>query len=261
MPLKVDPDVERLLTPAAREVLSELMRDLREQLLRGAAEEAVRETGAMREVTVGDLARAFAALQPSRQLGPRDFKERLVRQLLRVYAAGGLLLAFGGVVGLFYAASPDLQRLVGWGPMRPLEAASLVAFGIALYAVLGYAKRNAVQQLARLLPFPRYMRASRVEGPIARFLMAWASLEVMLRSLASTTFGESAPTAPLSELLRSLRDTGALLDTEMRELSELLQLRNRVAHSPREVPPGDVYEAVASAERLTEALASHETRR
>jgi hypothetical protein len=246
-------ELERLLTPAAKQMLEGLMDDLRIQLLDRAAAYSARETGVLREISVADLARSFSRLQLPRP----EFARGMINTALSVYSWLGAIFAVAGI-GLFLVnlALQDSQVF-----LSQRTALVLVTAGASLAVAAIYA-RHARESLlfARLTRHKLQSRLETGELPIGRFLFSWTQLEAALRTLASVAFGESAAKRPLSELLHDLRTSNQMSDSTHNSLIALLKLRNQVVHSPTGLSTTDLLEAVNRAEQLAASL-SKETRR
>lgn len=240
-------ELEHLLTPAAREMLASLVDDLRGQLLREAAASAVRETGSIREISVSDLARSYGRLLTAR---PQLIKS-VVDRGLAVYAILGALMAvLGLVLVLLHWLLPTSQA----PSFKTSLIMSYVGGSIYFAASILRRARSRRRKIVELGEDSRKVPSTMAEGPLGRFLLSWTELEVGLRSLATTTFGESASRMPLSTLLTELRDSHRITDSAHRGFTSLLQLRNRVVHSPSSVSKADLFEGIHQAEALATEL-------
>jgi hypothetical protein len=239
-------DYNSLLTPAARQMLSELMRDLHEQILRDAAVAAMRATGDLREITVSDIARSYSRLQGGR--GAR--RSTLIDRILQAYEVVALMMGAYGLLGYFMVRYLDLQVLQGREDLLVVVAAS----GIVLFLMIGLLRRSrSLTSLFRLLPSTGTEREVSTDS-IGEFIARWVELELALRSTAVVRLGESASGVPVSQLLTILTSAEVLSASDANTLKKLLSMRNAVVHGRGGAPPDEIRHAMREIQEVLDRL-------
>jgi len=237
---------DSLLTPAARQMLSELLRDLHEQILRDAAVEAMRATGDLREITVSDIARSYARLQGGRAGRRNTFADRV----LRAYESIAFLMGVAGLGAYLVARYFGIEALQG----REDLLIGVGASGIALFLASGLMRRfRSLNGALRILQSPGVERLPESD-PIANFVARWVELEIELRSVAAQTLGESASGMPVSRLLMVLTEVGVLSSSDTSALKNLLSMRNSVVHGRVEIPPEEIRNAMREMREVLDRL-------
>jgi len=238
-------DLRSLLTPAAREMMGELVRDFGDRLLLGAADAATRAGTGLREISVADLAQAFSRLQPD----SGRLRRSLVDRVLEMYTALGI------IVGLVGFAAMIVGRYLG----RQIFESESIALAVAATGFL-------------LVVFSFLVRRSRVAGRVfasagtvgfeprlldtASFIRSWSEIELALRELASIKVGESTAQRPISEIIDLLYHSGAVAAEDLDTIRRLLRVRNSVVHGQSEIDPRRLGEAVADSRQVLHRLSA-----
>ncbi len=236
-------DLRALLTPAAREMMGELVRDFGERLLLSAADAATRAGTDLREISVSDLAQAFSRLQPESVRSRRT----LVERVLEMYMALGVVTGFVGIAGLVAAHYFGRAFL---GSDSVAVAVSAGGYFLVFFSFL--------MQRTRV-----YNRVMSTRGSIgldvalhdtAVFIRNWSELELALRERASMLVGETAAHKPISEIAELLRNAGALNAGDLETVQRLLRVRNNVVHGPGPGDPRLLREAIADSRLIMQRL-------
>jgi hypothetical protein len=226
------PNGQTKLTPAARQALDDAVEDFRNQILVGAEEAASQLSGVVREVSVYDVLRGLraAALRPPAP--PASWTQ----VALQFYLFAGIVLGLSGLVLLLVLSH---YASLEWGPAG--VGVALLAVGLAFQVITGlmFLFRGSVATYI----IERSLDSRAVVAPLADYTQKWVELEIGLRTVATSRFGESAAHLPLSELLRNMVSAGDLSPAQHEQILHLLRLRNAIVH--RRVPARDVDMAAA----------------
>jgi len=199
-------DLDQKLTNAARQALSELTDDYRNQILLAAAEGASRATGELREISVHDILGALRRVSTS----PRSWGPSPTERVLNLYMLFGLLL---GVSGLGFFAVRDFLATIK--PERSLPLLfSAAGFSDGRLQLLSIAYEAAA---GGRLAYAREDLAPAAPELIGLFISRWQQIELALRSVASSKLGESLANQPLSSLLARLHEEGHLRMRTLRD--------------------------------------------
>lgn len=229
-----------LLTPAARQLLDEVVEDFKNGLLTRAEAAAAGATGDLREISVHDV---LSALPTRKRFGRRSAAERL----LVAYSVTGVLLAAGGL------AFWTLQNVIRAADIRA-QIPLLVSISGALLSLLSFT-------LLRL----RTLRDHGVEGDSEsegvsaaemRLVRLWQSLELQMRKTVAEYFGESGSSGPISSLIERLVSVGVLSKDDSVTLRKLIDLRNGILHRGEKVSLKVLRQAIDDGERLIERLST-----
>jgi predicted RNA-binding protein len=241
------PELEKKLTPAAREALDELVEDFRNQTLLSAAKSAARAGVEVTEISVRDILDSLNKLQLRRT-------QRLPTQLasfLRFYVFLGIIFTLLGF-GFF------LYRSISIGDIRENKSLiGAVAFGLLVSASSFILRRWGSEWLVHLvaLPSPSETR-SRTSDLVGEYLLTWPKIELAARDLVASRLGESSANKPLSLLLSELQDLGILKREEKTKLRDLLGIRNRIVHAGKEVDLAEIEVSLNDAEKILSKLRS-----
>jgi hypothetical protein len=238
------------LTPAAQEALNELVEDYRNQVLLTAAETASRLTGEVREISVSDLLSAMPKKNTSQARRPSQFIDRVVN----IYQTIGLLVAlcgFGWFVGRDF--------LVGLDPQRQLPL--LLGFSGLLISGFSYVFLRLRQGRALSPSRSESIAFDDTSSPahMGLLIAQWQQIELFIRSIVGSTFGESAASAPFSTLLSRLKNEGTITEEDVVALRRLLEVRNNLVHAGRAVSDLEMRNALVDAQRLLDKLWRQQT--
>ncbi|MGY1826247.1 hypothetical protein [Blastococcus sp. SYSU DS0541] len=226
-------DVEGRLTPEARQVLEELVEDLRKQVLLSATRRAFGDTIAVRDVV--EAFRGETRLEESQK--PR--RARLYERAALVYLLVALLGLILGVYVNFSSTFPSTFALTVIVSASSTLVASLVLFALSRRVT----RRRMEESLAR--------RGS--SRGVNEFLAEWIDVESSVRLGAATLLGSSVSGKPVRQLVRDLEKAGFLSDSEVAAFSEVAAYRNDLVHGIV-VNESSIREALAAIERIRPAL-------
>jgi hypothetical protein len=235
-------DVSEILTPAARQLLEEAVKDYRAQVLSAAQSSAARLTGELREISVHDVLTGLAAAQP----GLSRRRTSQVERVLYLYGVTGILMAVASVVYWLVrnaSASSDLQAQL------PLL---LGASGL-LMSVLSFLYLRI--RTIRLGDTGSEGFSNRGDASAEfTFISQWRDLEIGLRRIAAAELGESGSAMPFSALVNAAMKSGTLSAEDANVLRRLIDLRNRILHKGDSISTAELRDAVNAADRLTAKL-------
>jgi hypothetical protein len=206
--------IESSLTPAARQVLDEILNDYRREVLLHSRESAARLTGDVREIAVHDVVNA---LDQMRRRGLRNRSISCERVLIRSLIVG-CAMAISLVLFIRVFGITDSTAVLDF-----ILGLTLGVSSGCLAALIAVRRRR----------LPVLMRSENecVESDdSARLLLVWAEIEQRLRALAASQFGESAASRPLSTIIQELVDKSLVDESESRDITTVLRARNAVAH-------------------------------
>jgi hypothetical protein len=204
------------LTPAAKEVLNEVVEDYRLQILKEANLYASDVTGEIREVAVKDLLHALQKLDSTKD----NTKTAKIKFILIVYVFFGVLTSFLAAVYTQFSESHllDLFGLVG----------SLLAL-ISFVLYINYTKPNltigslSISTKANRLNKEQYSRL---------LIMQWRKIEILSKDVLSNIIGESeVDNLSLRVLMTYLEKFKIFNPDELNIYLELFRKRNKVTHS------------------------------
>lgn len=214
-----DIKLNKLLTPAAEQVLNEVVEDYRNEILAVAAENSSYATGEVREVSVHDI--VYGTRKKSELTGARPRK--LVDRVLAIYMILGFLI---GISGFSFFAVNEFLIDVEFRRQLP------VLIGIVGVAVAGLSL--LVLQLRRegasLLIWTGEIQKESAEEIVGIYLSVWRNIELTLRNLASSRLGESRAKEPLIRLIGHLKKENSITIDVAEQLNKMLNLRNELVH-------------------------------
>jgi hypothetical protein len=234
---------EDTLTPAAKEVLDELLVDYRLQLLRGAEESASLALGEVREISVHDILASYERTKDT--LRPRTSALTLLIARSGVFLTGILTLSL--FVAFFAERDSSSDPFVAF--FRSATSPWTILFGSLLGLTLAFTlyTRKAYRRETLLLSQANSWDAH--PGTV-ELLRLWSAIEQALRELVVRRRGESSGRLSIGHMLDILRDTSVLTEKDTIALRALLHLRNRIAHGNADAAVEEIVGAVASANRL-----------
>lgn len=239
-------DLEKKLTPAARDALQELVEDYRRELLFAAADSAVEATGELREIAVSDVLRAHGLV---RNLPDESRRRDRVEKLLSAYVYVGMLAAMAGTsVFMFQQITATVD------PARQIPF--LLSISGVFLAGMAYLLLRLRQN--RLLVTPRGLAMQPVSsspGAPRPILLLWQELELALRNRVARSLGESVARQPISVLIAKLHEEHLLTEDDEKRLRQLLEARNAVVHGRRfDLSAKEVDASVAAAHEILQKL-------
>lgn len=238
-------DLEQKLTPAARQVLDQLVSEYRSEILLRAGDSASELTGEVHEISVRDVVEGLTEAQSTVSARATGF----LGSASGVYQVVGLTLAIAGLVLWFTSGGPYglsyLERTFIW---------VLVLFGLGLAVLSKLAHRFAKKRVDQIhLEKPSRQRTGYAEGP-STFLSIWQHIELRLREMAATKFGESIADQPLSVLLHAFQREEVLDAETVERVQDLLILRNRIVHTRYDLSLADLQEVTYRARETLDRI-------
>jgi len=232
---------EEVLTPAARQLLEELVDDYRAQLFAFAEASASRLTGDVREVSVHDVLAGLDRVQ-RRPIGRRSVK---VERLLLAYAVTGAMLMVASVTFWLLQYSWDLANLEQRLPLMIGAAGSI----IFLTSVLAIRLRNL-----RTVELETSVGQTTGEDNELIFVTLWRDIEISLRQAAASELGESASSGPISALLEAVVRSGRLTKDDGQTLRRLIAVRNKIVHGVAKFSEDEMQTAIREAYQILKKL-------
>jgi hypothetical protein len=231
--------LETKLTPAAREVLDELVDDFKHQLLNSAAESASSISGEIREISIRDILKGLETTQLRHQAKKLAKGERVAL----LYAGIGLMLLILTTVfevfgESFLPLNSSFSSLIG-----------LIGITTALTALfmLLWLRRRELSDI-----FLSSRDAVRLEASDYSmvFVRKWRELELEARAFVSDQFGESRANIPIPELVNYLHKGEVLSIADEKIFMNILRLRNTVLHKGEELSQAQYLAAIKDADNL-----------
>jgi len=217
-------DLDTKLTPAARQVLEEIVSEYLTQILVGAKESASELTGEVREISVHDIIGGINRSRPGR---PSPLPS-MIERVLNIYMVTGIVV---GLTGLFVFLYFGWVRFLRSEQQLPLLA-SITGFGLSVLSYLSLRIRQS-----------KGLRGLRLQPPVESrgidysmsYIQKWQDIELTARNLVASRLGESSANEPVSVLIAKLREAEILNRDDENQLRELVAVRNRVLHEGFEV--------------------------
>lgn len=211
-------NLESKLTPAAKEVLEELVGDYKLQLLREANKSASDVTGEVREVSVRDL---FDSLQKIESYGSNK-KTKLFEKFLITYAFLGIIMVL--VVSIM--AQLGILSIYATGSFVLIGA--LLAFtSLCMY----YLSVKRVISIGSITVSKRDVTQEAKDYSML-FIMKWRELEILSREVVSYYIGESnIDNISVRDLLNNLLKFEVITPSESISYLKLLEKRNSLVHT------------------------------
>jgi hypothetical protein len=235
-------ELKSKMTPAAKQVLQEVLDDYQREILMLASKSASRITGEVSEIAVHDVVQG---LKEARGQLLRT-RPSMVERLLLIYAFVGVIAA---VSGFMYFALLNVRQRIDYEYFLPLAVSMAgVLFSVLSIVVLIMRRRLRGFGAVYLTRQP----SESEEG--ARIIILWGEIERRLRALAASRLGESIAERPLSALIKQLVEKSILDPRMANEIQLLLNMRNRVAHGGRPLETAELSSSLRSFEKLTEKL-------
>ena len=203
-------DAEERLTPAARELLDELLADIRRQTILGADRRAIAG-----EISVRDIVEAFE----------RE-SNRSERSL--IYSRRARRLATIAIVYTFLGATiAALTLAYGLATDQTLSIASLTSGGAALISgfVTMYIALLQRRRAAEQAVFDRLTSHATTD-----FITGWLKFESRVRLSAARLLGQSTSEKPLGQIVAALAKADLISDSELSAIREMIDVRNRAVH-------------------------------
>jgi uncharacterized protein YutE (UPF0331/DUF86 family) len=214
-------DLDRQLTPAARQVLDELVSEYRNQILLGARESASELTGEVQEISVHDIIEGVNRRRTDYPGGVSGELDEWLYKLIGI-VVGLVGLSVSLYLGLARSLEPEL-RIALFTSFLGFGTAGLVYF---------YSKVKKSRQLRSELKSSLEQIAS---GYSLSFIKKWQLIEMTIRDLVASRFGESSADEPISVLIVMLHQDGVLDQKDGIILKDLLSARNKVLHEGLEI--------------------------
>ncbi|MEW5870755.1 MAG: hypothetical protein AB1894_15890 [Chloroflexota bacterium] len=210
--------LESKLTPAAEEVLDELIKDYRLQLLKEANKSASDITGEVREISVRDI---LDALQKMESFGTSK-RAKFIERLFIMYAFLGMIMSLIGYIMnqflLLPSYLPEILSLVG---------ALLALFSLSAY----YLNTKRVVSFDSLLSSKRDSTSDTNDYSML-FISKWRDIEILSREVISYLIGESnVGNMPIRDLLNNLLKFQIISQSDSKLYLKLLDKRNSLVHS------------------------------
>jgi hypothetical protein len=232
------------LTPAAREVLNEILVEFRGELVARAFRHASERFGEPREIGVNDL---LAALGEVRGAGQTTRRQTRLERLLLVYAVAGTVVAMFGV--LFAVYDQVFTSL-----SAPASVSLLAATVAAVLAAVSFLLLTRLRLRAYSIEAEGREFDARDPGAVGTFLAAWIELERVIDLLAEQWFGESATREPFVRIVELLAKAVYLSPEDHQRLRELARVRNNVVHGAGDYSALQLLNAAEQAQALTNRL-------
>lgn len=209
----LDDQLEARLTQRARELLANLLEDLREEILTSAS-----RRGVSAEIGARDIIEAFEEhTGRSRVVGYDSARRRQRLQfLLASYAVTAAVLAL-------LAVTLSLTDLQSSNVLTLVASISVALVGASLGLLLAARTRAAAAA-------QREIEEMRRQDRFADFLERWLRVESLLRLLVARDLGASSAELPLGALLDAGSRAGRISASEYEELRNLLSVRNSGVH-------------------------------
>ncbi len=230
------------ISPAAEAALAEHLDGLRRRVLADAVQVARQQDEEV--VTAAIVLQVVRALTDSPEVSPTrlEIRPAVARRLFRrkqLFQRLALSYILVGLTALVTAGLFEYVRRDGEvTPPIVLAVAGLIATLLGALAAF-YGNSMFRQREMALRDSYEYGLSS---PPL---LESWAKFEGVLRTSDSLT---------LSDALRLQNDRGALTDSDLREVRDILRLRNNVVHGGMQPPLQEAEAAVARLNELTRRL-------
>lgn len=206
------------LTPAAKEVLDEVVGDYKFQLLREANKNASDITGEVREISVRDILDTLQKVEASKI----NKRAKLFERLLMAYAFFGIMISLVS----------SLMTQLGILSSRYSELFGLTGSLLALVSLIAY-----YLNVKRVISIGSFVVSKRDTSPDTKdysmfFVMKWREIEILSREVVAYYIGESnIDNMSVRDLLNNLLkfDVFNLADSKL--FLNLLEKRNSLVHT------------------------------
>lgn len=235
-------DIEKSLTPAAREALETSVKEYRHRILEEAQLRAVRLPGLNQEISVRDVLDGVDRVNQSR----RQARAKRFELMFEIYSILGFLLTLVGGAFLFYGRTGftlNISQQVALGLL-------MMGFLLALSPIFFRRWRAMVDASST------DVRDEPLDSSLL-LLKKWQEVEGVLTTLARK-LGESTARQPMSSLLKSLQAEGRLSEKDADVLTFLVRLRNDIVHETHRMDRGRITEALEMADSLLARLKRHQ---
>lgn len=236
--------LETKLTPAAKQVLHELITEYREHLLFNAAESAER-LGELREISVHDI----IAGTSNNYKQMFNTRQTIYDRIIKIYYVLGQALSMSALSIFIY-----LRLVQGYEGIPPTLLA-MICVGLAM-SLITYILRLKRKARSASVLLNRSNTVSE-ENKDEMFVTLWRDLEVALQRKAAIYLGESVASNSISTVINELTESELLSEKDRVLLIQILKMRNLIAHGSANLGSMDreaINELARSGRRLLERI-------
>jgi hypothetical protein len=236
---------EEKLTPAAREALNEMVDNYRSKILIEAGEYASRLSGEVHEISVSDIMNSIGKnLQQSEIL-----RRSKIDAVLSIYIILGLLMT--GTSLLYFFLGDIFEKLTYIKRLAILISIAGFVIAIVSYAISKYRQYKTIYG-----EYYSYVSTMPTSEYFDLFIRKWQQIEISIRALAASLFGESIADEPISMLVKRLTNSGKINDNDSKQILEILFIRNKLVHKATDVPLNNLRNATRDADHILSKLKS-----
>lgn len=205
------------LTPAAKEVLDEVVGDYKFQLLREANKNASDITGEVREISVRDILDTLQKVETK-----INKRAKLFERLLMAYAFFGIMISLVS----------SLMTQLGVISSRYSELFGLTGSLLALVSLVAY-----YLNVKRVISIGSFVVSKRDASPDTKdysmfFVMKWREIEILSREVVAYYIGESnIDNMSVRDLLNNLLKFDVFNQADSKLFLSLLEKRNSLVHT------------------------------
>lgn len=237
-------DIENKLTPAARRALDDFVDEYRQQILLEAEKSATSPTGDIQEISVKDVLSGA-----ERRRDAKQNRQLLIQRVLRLYSVIGIIMIFFSVFYYLYKFTPFLQDSVSTvifaiGFTGAILALSPTLFGFLFPRLSDSTGANNLKQST----------SDNASAASVEFIIRWRDIELEARNLMAAKLGESNATEPISRVFVRLEKEDILDKVDLEKLRNLLDIRNKIAHSGLNLPRSEVNIYIKDANQIIEKM-------
>lgn len=238
--------VEDKLTPAAQEVMSEVVDEFKNRLLNEANKNASDITGEVKEISVRDILEALQKLESPIILK----RSRRLETYLSIYTLTGILMA---VVSYIYVMMFPSGALVDF-----FEIFILVGLVLSFMSILIFSVKSLQKISIGPLEISKKDEDFDTKDYSMHFVLLWSEIELLSREIVSYYIGESnVDNLALRELMSTLLKFDVFSAPDANEFLRLLDERNFVVHSKKvEMSREEFFRLEASAKNLIKKLSN-----
>lgn len=228
----------RLLTPAAKETLENLVQEYAKRILEEALIRAQPLPSGDKEVSVRDILESADRINQRR----RHTRAKRLNVVLQIYGILGILMVILGMAFLVYE-NVDIK----------LNINQQVALSIVIAGLLLALSPLLFRRLRRVMADSSSYSDERTIDSSSVFIKKWQDIENALR-LLMRTMGPSDGKEPISAIIQLLYSRGIITELDVDKLRLILKLRNEIVHEDRRIEADRVLNAINQAEELLSRL-------
>lgn len=233
--------LENKLTPAAQEVLDEIVADYKFQLLKSAGKSASDVTGEIREISVRDILETLQEIESQNEGKKASLASRY------------LILTFAGSIAplILYLIEPIIHISSDESIWIGLLSASLALTGLWLY----FLTQGRNLKIGPILFSTSDMSITSKDYSMM-FVRKWREIEILSKEVVADFIGESQlDNIPFRRLLEYLLKFDVFTNADSEIFLELLEKRNAVVHSKRgDMTQSEYSELQAKSENILKRL-------